>query len=126
MSNIATLTEEDLIAARKKLASNKKKQAALREEELAIREFIADTLFTEEEGFKTITVGSVKLTIKRTLNRSISRADAEKLTKEHPDLSLELLSWKPEVKVSGYREHQEIADEYIVTKPGPATVEFKD
>lgn len=125
-ATVATLTEEDLIAARKKLASLKKKQDELRTQELEIRTYLADVLHNAEEGSKTVTVGSVKLTIKRVLNYSISRADAEKLTQENPDLSLEVLSWSPVVKVGGYKEHASEVAEYITVKPGPPSVEFKD
>lgn len=126
MSQIATLSGDDLKAARKKLADLKRKQETLREQELEIRTYLADVLFNEEEGSKTLTIDGVKVSIKRILNRSISREDAERLSKEHPTESLAILSWRPEVKTSGYREFQSIADEYIVTRPGPPTVEFKD
>jgi hypothetical protein len=121
----ATLTEQDLLAAKKKLAEIKKKSEALREQELEIRTYLADVLHDAEEGSKTVTVGEVKLTIQRTLNRSITRDDAERLTAEHPDVSLECLSWRPEVKVSGYKENVNVMDDYITTKPGPPTVTFK-
>lgn len=121
----AELTEQDLLAAKKKLAELKKKQETLREQELEIRTYLADVLHDGEEGGKTITVGDTKLTIQRVLNRSITRDEAERLTNEHPELSLECLSWRPEVKVSGYKEHAEVMDEYITTKPGPPTVSFK-
>ena len=125
-SQVAILSEEDLLAARKKLTANKAKQEALREEELAIRTYIADVLHPAEDGSKTITVGSVKLTIKRILNYSISRADAEKLSRENPDVALEVLSWRPEVKAGGFKENVEAVSEYITVKPGPPSVEFKD
>lgn len=121
----AQLTEKDLLAAKKALADNKKKQEALREQELEIRTYLADVLHDAEEGSKTITVGSVKLTIQRLLNRSITRDDAERLSHEHPDVALECLSWRPEVKVSGYKENVSIMDDYVTTKPGPPTVTFK-
>jgi len=123
---IATLTEQDLKDAHKKLSSLKKKQADLRDQELAIRTYIADCLFPEEDGSKTFKVGGVKLTVKRTLNYSISRADAEKLTEEHGDISLEVLSWSPSVKAGGFKEHVAVVADYITVKPGPPTVEFKD
>lgn len=126
MSTIATLSGADLKSARKKLADLKKKQDALREQELEIRTYLADVLFPEEEGSKMITIDGVKVAIKRNLNRSITREDAERLTKEHPNESLAILSWRPEVKTSGYREFQSIADDYITTRPGPPSVEFKD
>jgi hypothetical protein len=121
----AQLTEQDLLEAKKTLLKLKKKQDELREQELEIRTYLADVLHDGEEGSKTITVGEVKLTIQRVLNRSITRDEAERLSTEHPDISLEALSWRPEVKVSGYKEHQAVMDEYITTRPGPPTVTFK-
>ncbi len=125
-TTIATLTEADLIAAKKELAILKKKQADLREKEIAIRTYLADVLHDAEEGSKTVTVGKVKLTIKRILNYSISRADAEKLTQENPDVALAVLSWSPTVKVGGYKDHASEVCDYITVRPGPASVEFKD
>ena len=123
---IAELTEADLINARKKLAAIKKKAETLREEELAIRHFIADVLYPEEDGSKTLKVGNVKLTIKRTLNYSITRDEAERLTQEHGDLALEVLSWSPEVKVRGFKDNVDTVADYITVKAGPPTVVFKD
>ena len=122
----ATLTEEDLIAARKELASIHKKAAVLREKELAIRTYLADVLHPAEDGSKTVTVGSVKLTIKRVLNYSISKSDAERLCAEQPEVSLEVLSWRPEVRAGGFKEHVNEVSEYITVKAGPPSVEFKD
>lgn len=123
---IATLSEQELLDARKKLAEIRKKSEALREQELAIRTYIADVLHPAEEGSKTVTVGDVKLIIKRTLNYSITRPDAERLSQEHGDLALEVLSWSPVVKAGGFKEHASVVSEYITVKPGPPTVEFKD
>lgn len=120
------LDEEDLINARKALAKNKAKQEKLREEELEIRTFLADALHDGDEGSKTIKIGNTKVTIKRTINRTITKDDAERLAQEHGEISVECLSWSPSVKVSGYKEHQAIMDEYITTRPGPPVVEFKD
>jgi hypothetical protein len=121
----AQLTEQDLLNAKKKLAEIKKKSEALREQEIEIRTYLADVLHDGEEGSKTITVGDTKLTIQRTLNRSITRDDAERLSNEYPDIALECLSWRPEVKTSGYKEHVNVMDDYITTRPGPPTVSFK-
>jgi len=125
-TKIATLTEEDLLAAKKKLTEIRKKQEVLRESELAIRTYLADVLHPAEEGSKTVTLGDTKITIKRVLNYSISKVDAEKLSRENPEVALEVLSWSPNVKVSGFKEHSEIVAEYINVKPGPPSVEFKD
>jgi hypothetical protein len=119
------VSESTLKEAAAELQRIRAEAAALREQELAIREFLADKLHDGEEGSKTITVGEVKLTITRKLNRSITREDAERLCQEHPDLSVEILSWRPEVKTSGYRANQEVADQFITTKPGPPEVVFK-
>lgn len=121
----AQLTEKDLLDAKKKLASLKKKQDELRQQEIDIRTYLADVLHSGEEGSKTVTVGEVKLTITRPLTRSITRDEAERLTNEHPNIALEALSWRPEVKTSGYKEHQSVVDDYITTRPGPPTVLFK-
>jgi hypothetical protein len=121
----AQLTEQDLIAAKKKLADLKKKQETLREQELEIRTYLADVLHDGEEGSKTITIGDTKLTIQRVLNRTITREEAERLTNKHPDIAFASLSWRPEVKVSGYKENASVMDAFITTKPGPPTVTFK-
>jgi hypothetical protein len=120
------ITEQQLIEARKALSKCKKKQEALREEELAIREYIANELFPEDSGSKTVTIGSQKVNIKRVVNYSITRDEAERLAKEQGDLSDEVLSWRPEIKVSGYKKHSDIVDNYITVRPGPPVVEFKD
>ena len=120
-----TLTEQDLLAAKKTLEANKRKQITLRDQELEIRAYIADCLHTGAEGSKTITVGGTKVSITRSISRSITREEAERLKQEHSDLYLECLSFRPEVRVAGYRSHTEILDDYISSKPGPATVEFK-
>lgn len=124
-TKLASLTEDELLAAKKALEKNKKKQDELREQELEIRQYLADCLHDGEEGSKTVTVGSTKVAITRTLNRTITRDDAERLCKEHPDISVEALTWRPEVKTSGYREHQAVMDSYVTTKPGPPTISFK-
>jgi len=120
-----TITEKTLRKAQDELSRIRAEQARLRGAELEIREFIADSLHDGEEGSKTLTVGSIKLTITRKLNRTIGRDEAERFMQEHGDVAVEVLSWRPEVKTSGYREHQEIADQFIVTKPGPPEVVFK-
>lgn len=121
----APFTEQELLDAEKKLKAIKAKQEKLRQEELAIREHIADELHDGEEGRKTITIGDLKVTVERVMNCSITKDDAERFSKENPKEALECLSWSPRVKVSPFREHIDIASEYITVKPGPPTVTFK-
>lgn len=125
MQAIDKLTEKDLLLAKRELEKIAAKQQELRDKEFAIREYLANVYHLEEEGTKTFTEGDVKFTIDRPVRRTITKADAEKLSQDHPEESLEILTWKPEVKVSGYRDNQKIADEYITTRPGPPTVKFK-
>jgi len=120
-----TINRGDLIEARDRLFELKEVQNKAREEELKIREYLADKLHTAEEGSKTIDIEGVKVTVTRTLNRSIGKVEAEEFCKLHGDISLECLRWKPEISVTGYKKHQAILDEYIVTKPGPPSVAFK-
>ena len=126
MSTTIELTEADINAARKAITSIKKEQEALRERELEIRNYIADALFPQEEGSKTIKIGDAKLSIKRNIVYSITRADAEKLVAEHSALSLDVLSWSPVVKAGGFKKHVDQVSEYITVKAGPPTIEFKD
>jgi hypothetical protein len=120
-----TIKGKDLIAARERLYELKAIQNNARDEELKIREFLASNLHDGEEGSKTFKIDGEAVTITRTLSRTIGQAEAEEFVKLHGDLSLECLRWKPEVKVSGYKAHREILDEYIVTKAGPPSVAFK-
>lgn len=120
----APITKATLIEARDTLQSIRQQQEELREEELKIRTFLADKLHTEEEGTKTMTIDGIKVTIGRSINRTISRDEAERMTQEHGDLSLEVIRWKPELKVGEFKKHPEL-EEYITSKPGPPTVEFK-
>jgi signal transduction histidine kinase len=116
---------KELLAAKERLEELKQQQAVAREEELRIREYLARKLHDGVEGSKTITVDGVKCTITRNLTRTIGVEEAEKLSKEHSDLALECLRWKAEVKVGAYKKHTDILDDYIVTKAGPPSVEFK-
>ena len=118
-------SESDITAARKRIEAIKRQQEKLRDEELQLREWFANNFHDGDEGSKTIKVGGEKFTVKRTLNRTIGKDEAERLSQEHPDLSVEALRWKPEVVTSVYKDHAEILDDYITTKPGPPTVEFK-
>lgn len=121
------LTALDIAQARAKLENLKKKQAALREEEFAIRCYLADALIPEqEEGSKTFTFGDLKIKLERPVNRNITQAEVERFNQEHGEIALEVLRYKAEVAVKAYREHQEIADEYITTTFGTPVVEFKD
>lgn len=119
------LKKKDLIIARDRLFELKEIQNTARDEELKIRTYLADNLHTEEEGSKTIDIDGVKVTITRTLTRSIGQAEAEEFARTHSDLALECLRYKPEVIVKGYKAHREILDEFIVTRPGPPSVAFK-
>lgn len=119
------LKKKDLIIARDRLFELKEIQNTARDEELKIRTYLADNLHTEEEGSKTIDIEGVKVTITRTLNRTIGQVEAEEFGRIHGDLALECLRWKPEIVVKGYKAHREILDEFIVTKPGPPSIAFK-
>ena len=119
------LTHDELVEARDRLFELKEVQNEAREEELKIREYLAKNLHDGVEGSKTVTVDGVKVTITRNLNRTIDAAEAEKLYKEHSDVALAVLRWKPEIRVGEYKKHQDVMDEYITTKPGPPSVEFK-
>lgn len=119
------MTEEELIEARDALQTIKSKQEALRGEEIQIREYLAEKLHDGEEGSKTITVGTTKVSITRVLNRTIAKDEAERMKQENPKLYAELLSWRPEVKTSAFREHEKAASAYVVTKAGPSSVVFK-
>jgi hypothetical protein len=118
------LTEQDLLSAKERLADIKAEQDSLRIKELALRNHIADCFHTGVEGSKTVTVGETKLTVKRTLNYSITQSDAERLKQEHPEIATCALSWSPKVKVSGYKDHSDVMNEFITTKPGPPSVDF--
>ncbi len=119
------ITEEDLLGAKKTLAKLKLQQEKLREQELEIRTYLADALHDGEEGSRTIKIGDVKVTISRPLNYSIDGPNAEKLAKDHGPESLEILKWKPTISVTGFKKYLDIASEYCVVRPGPATVEFR-
>ena len=121
----ATLNEKDLLDAKQSLEDIKAEQEELRVKEISIREYIADVLHTEEEGSKTVKVGAAHLTITRMLSRRITKEEAERLSAEHPDIWHEAVAWRPEVKVSGYKDNKKIMDDYIVTKPGPPNIKFK-
>ena len=114
-----------LLAARERLFELKTEQAKVREEELVIRQYLADLLYKEEEGSKTITLEGVKVTVTRTLNRTIDAAEVERFCADHPQVSVAVLRWKPELKISEYKKNVDIVDEYTVTRPGIPTVEFK-
>lgn len=118
-------SESDITASRKRLEAIKRQQYKLKAEELELREWFANNFHDGDEGSKTVKIGNAKFTITRTLNRTIGKDEAERLSQEHPDLSVEALRWKPEVVTSVYKEHASILDDYIVTKPGPPSVEFK-
>ena len=117
------LRKSDLEEARDRLFELKSIQNEAREEEIAIREWIASQLHPEEPGAKTLTHEGIKLTITRPLAYSITADDAERLGRQFPDL--DILRWKPEVKVAEFKKHADEVGEFISIKPGLVTVEFK-
>lgn len=119
------LSHEELVEARDRLFELRDVQVEARDEELRIRTYLADNLHDGEKGSKTIAVDGIKITIGRPLSYSIDSANAEKFTQENSEAALEVLSWKPTVKVSGFNKFVEIASEYITVRPGPPTVDFK-
>ena len=119
------MTLSEITEAKERLLELKEVQAEARDEELRIREYLAKNLHDGVEGSKTVTIEGVKVTITRSLSRTIGSAEAEQLSKEFPEISLACLRWKAELRVGEYKKNREILDDYIVTKPGPPTVEFK-
>ena len=119
------MTLSEITEARDRLLELKEVQADARDEELRIREYLAKKLHDGVEGSKTVTIEGIKVTVTRNLSRTIDSAEAEKLSKEFPEISLACLRWKAELRVGEYKKHTEILDEYITTKPGPPTVVFK-
>ncbi len=117
------ITEAVLKSAREDLQEIASEIAALEAKQLKIRNFIADGLHNGDKGAKTVTVGSLKVTVTRSINLSITSADAERLVQEHGELSTEVLGWSPRCK-SAIEKHPELA-EYYTTKPGPPKIEFK-
>lgn len=118
------ITKDVLLSARDRMQELKEIQNNAREEEIKIRTFLADKLHDGEEGSKTLTIDGVKVNVTRPISRIISREEADRLCKDHTDLSAEALRWKPEVVVSVVKAHPEL-EEYITSKPGLVTVEFK-
>ena len=117
-----------ILRAKDRLEELKTSIAEMREEELAVRTYLADLFHEGEEGSKTTKLeGGLKLTITRSLNRTINRADADALTQELPEIAKEMLRWEPKVSVSAFKKLAEVHNlhRFITTKPGPPTVEFK-
>lgn len=117
------ITEAVLKSAREDLQEIAAEIAKLEEKQLKIRNFIADGLHDGDKGSKTVTVGSIKLTVTRSINFSITTAEAERLVQEHGELSTEVLGWSPRCKAA-IEKHPELA-EYYTTKPGPPKIEWK-
>lgn len=117
------ITEGVLKSAREDLQEIAEQIAALETKQLKIRNFIADGLHDGDKGSKTIEVGSIKVCVTRSINLSITTADAERLVQEHGELSTEVLGWSPHCK-SAIEKHPELS-EYYTTKPGPPRIEFK-
>lgn len=120
-----TITHDPLVEARDRLFELKELQNEARDEELRIREYLANFLHDGESGAKTVTVDGIKVTVTRNLNYSIDGPNAERFSKEHSDVALEVLKWKPTVSISGFKKNWDVASEYCVVKPGPSTVEFQ-
>lgn len=120
----ATISESDLQECKKELEEIHASQAELREKELKIREYLADLLHDGLEGSKTLTVVTTKVTVTRILNRTITRDEAARMQEEKPDLYATCLNFRPEVRAGEAKKHPEI-EEYISTRPGPPTIEFK-
>lgn len=118
---------QELEEARDRLLELSKIQAEAREEELQIREYLADKLYPKdkEEGATTITVEGIKLSITRVLNYTIGKDDAELLQREQPKLAAEVLNWSPKVRVAAFKDHQKELAKFVTVKPGPSTVTFK-
>lgn len=117
------ITEAVLKSAREDLQEISEQIAKLEERQLKIRNFIADGLHDGDKGSKTVTVGSVKVTVTRSINFSITTAEAERLVQDHGELSTKVLGWSPRCKTA-IADHPELA-EYYTTKPGPPKIEFK-
>ena len=123
-TKLKKLTAAQLIEARDRLHELNRAMEEAKTEQLAIREYLAKYLHDGDEGAKTITIDGIKLTVTRNLNRTISREEAERFTQELPKLALEVLRWKPELRVGEVKKHEAEVSEFIVTKPGPPTVVF--
>lgn len=119
------ITKKALLAARDRYLELTQITTAAYAEQLKIRNYLADTYHNEQEGSKTITEADIKFVVKRNLNRTITREEADRLRDEHPDIYAPALRMKPEVRDGEYRKHAEVLDGFITTKPGPPTLEFK-
>jgi len=118
-------TQEQLLDAKERLSELRIVQNQAREEEIAIRTWIADSFHNGEEGSKTITVDGLKLAIKRTLNYSITTADADLLHEEDPEAYGELLSFSPRVKTSAFKKLVDRVSKFVNVTAGPPSVDFK-
>lgn len=125
LNKVEEKEKAQLLAARDRFLELTQLIAEAGEEQLKIRNYIADKYHDGDEGAKTVNVHGVKFAVKRSLRRTITREEAERLTQEHGELSAMVLRWTPEIRDVEYRKHMEIMDEYIVTKPSPPTLEFK-
>lgn len=99
----------------------------LRNEELKIRNYIADAVHTGESGSKTVEIDGIKLTVNRPVTYSIAKADAEAFRQSDPVSAALLLTWSPKVSVTGFKELADnpVVARIVTTKPGPPTVTFK-
>jgi hypothetical protein len=121
------IKETDLLEAKSRLETLSRIQTEARTEELKIREFLTDKLYPADkaEGSVTVTEHGMKVALTRVLNYNISKADADLMTQQHPELAAQALSWSPRVKTTGYKAHEDVLAEYVVVKAGPSTVTFK-
>ena len=121
------LTEAELIEARDRLQEIRADQESLRQEELQIREYVVERLYPvdKEEGAATVTVGSIKVSLEKKFNRSISAADVDLLKEENPKLFAEVIRWSPAIRVGVYKNHKDVMDRFITTTAAPGSITFK-
>lgn len=120
---VKTLSREEVITARERLHELNQEMEERKEEQLAIRNYLADHFHEAESGAKTFKVDDVKFTITRVMNHSISRDEAARCQQERPDLYATCLRFKPEVREGELKKNPEFAD-FVTSKPGPPQVSF--
>ena len=122
---IKTIPKEALLEAKDRLSELKTIQIEAREEELQIRTWIADTYHDGEDGAKTITVDGIKIAIKRSLNYSITTADADLLHEEDPEAYADCISFSPRVKTAPFKKLIERVAKFVKVTQAPPSVDFK-
>jgi len=115
----------ELHAARERYLELTQIEAEASDEKLKIRNYLADKYHDGDEGAKTVNVHGIKFAITRTLRRTITREEADRLRQEHPTEYAMVLRFTPEVRAGEYKKCAEVMDDYIVTKPSPPSIEFK-